>query len=151
MMPGRYVMAGGGFRISGAGAVTAINVFIYNTRDPYGAGLTAQYDDVSLFASSSTGNAGDTFDLFNFAPPDRHVLADEPAGVEWRVVLEHKQSLHARGDWHCRRAGAGDAHTGTDWRCRAVAAEAAAIRRQGRSASTPTVGRQEKQLTWRSP
>ncbi|MBI5685648.1 MAG: PEP-CTERM sorting domain-containing protein [Verrucomicrobia bacterium] len=34
--------------------MTATSVFIYNTRDPYGAGQAAQYGDVSLFAYSST-------------------------------------------------------------------------------------------------
>jgi hypothetical protein len=54
LLPGRYVMAGGGFRSSGLGTVTGTNVFIYNTRDPYSGAAAAQYGDVSLLAYSST-------------------------------------------------------------------------------------------------
>lgn len=52
-LPGRYVLAGGGFSISGSPTVTGTNVFFYNTRDPYSASSAANYGNITVAGSSS--------------------------------------------------------------------------------------------------
>lgn len=51
--PGRYVLAGGGFSISGSPTITGTNVFFYNTRDQFSGSSAANYGNITVAGSSS--------------------------------------------------------------------------------------------------
>ncbi|MBI5395826.1 MAG: hypothetical protein HZA91_11055 [Verrucomicrobia bacterium] len=49
LMPGRYIMAGGGFSVSGSGTgITGTDVFFYNTQDPYKTTGAGAFADINL-------------------------------------------------------------------------------------------------------
>ncbi|MBI5394123.1 MAG: hypothetical protein HZA91_02375 [Verrucomicrobia bacterium] len=47
-LPGRYVMAGGGIRMTGTGNVIGSDVFIYNTNDPYKNSQSGAVDEIEI-------------------------------------------------------------------------------------------------------
>ncbi len=51
--PGTYIMAGGGFRVCGASALSAPNVMIYNTQDPTSPTGNGALDQIELNATGS--------------------------------------------------------------------------------------------------
>jgi hypothetical protein len=51
--PGRYVLAGGGFEISGSPTITGTNCVFYNTRDPYSGSGAGSYGQISVAGSSA--------------------------------------------------------------------------------------------------
>ena len=48
LLPGRYIIAGGGISQAGSASLNGTDVFIYNTRDPYASGTAANYGDLDL-------------------------------------------------------------------------------------------------------
>lgn len=53
MQPGAYIMAGGGFTMTGSGTLTGTDIFIYNTRDPYKTTGAGAYGDIDLTGSGA--------------------------------------------------------------------------------------------------
>ncbi len=54
MLPGIYVIKGGGFSVSGAGIVTGSGVFIYNAGSNYNGGSGSSFGAISLSAGTVT-------------------------------------------------------------------------------------------------
>lgn len=48
LLPGRYIIAGGGISQTGSASLNGTDVFIYNTRNPYASGTAANYGDLDL-------------------------------------------------------------------------------------------------------
>jgi hypothetical protein len=53
MLPGTYIMAGGGFAMSGSGTLTGTDIFIFNTEDPYKPNGAGAYGDIDLTGSGA--------------------------------------------------------------------------------------------------
>ncbi|MBI5394124.1 MAG: hypothetical protein HZA91_02380 [Verrucomicrobia bacterium] len=72
LLPGRYVMAGGGLTVSGNGNLNGTDVFIYNTRDPYkpngvgGYGMIKATGNGNLNLKASTASADPYYNGFVF-------------------------------------------------------------------------------------
>ncbi|MBI5683800.1 MAG: hypothetical protein HZC54_01845 [Verrucomicrobia bacterium] len=60
--PGRYVLAGGGFSVSGSPTITGTNIVFYNTRDPYSGSAAAGYAEINVAGSSAVALKAPTRD-----------------------------------------------------------------------------------------